>query len=103
MGDQKRSSFRSCCCPWLLSLDLFSEDKLLTDLAKWLSPPDPFINYNTASEARYDGTSLWFTNSSEYKDWKESTSLLWIQGKRMSSSTMLSLLLTNLHVHSGCW
>jgi hypothetical protein len=73
---------------------LFSEDKLLNDLAKWLSAPDPFINYNTASDARYDGTSLWFTNGSEYKDWKESSSLLWIQGKRAFSITMLSLLST---------
>ena len=60
----------------------FAGYELRNDLATWLSPPDPFTNYNTASQARYDGTGVWFTESAEFKSWKESISLLWVYGKR---------------------
>ena len=60
--------------------------KLRQDLAKWLSPPDPFVNFNTADHARHQGTAEWFTQSSVFKNWKESSSFLWIHGKRTSPS-----------------
>ena len=62
-------------------------DQLRKDLKNWLSPPDPSVNYNTASDARHEGTALWFVESNAFKEWKESSSLLWIFGKR----TFLSL------------
>jgi hypothetical protein len=46
--------------------------------------PDPSVNYNIASSAHHEGTAQWFIESSEFKKWKESESLLWIHGKRMS-------------------
>jgi hypothetical protein len=49
---------------------------------EWLSPPDPAVNYNIARHTRHAGTAVWFTESSTFKDWKESGSLLWIDGKR---------------------
>jgi len=60
-------------------------NQLRNDLATWLSPPDPFINYNTASDARYGATGVWITKMTEFKNWKESTSLLWVYGKRTFS------------------
>jgi hypothetical protein len=63
----------------------FTGDQLQGDLTTWLSPPDPFINYNTASDARYACTGVWFTESTEFKIWKESSSLLWVYGKRTFS------------------
>jgi len=66
----------------------FKGGQLQNDLATWLSPPDPFINYNTASDARYGGTGVWFTESSEFNKWKESASLLWVYGKRTFSTTL---------------
>jgi hypothetical protein len=62
-------------------------DQLRKDLKDWLSPPDPSINFNTANDARYEGTALWFMESKAFKEWEESSSLLWIYGKR----TFLSL------------
>jgi hypothetical protein len=77
---------------------------LRKDLENWLSPPDPFINFNTADHARHEGTAVWFTQSDVFKNWKESSSLLWIHGKRTSSVIFArSLLLTGLYVHSGLW
>ena len=66
----------------------FTGDQLRKGLATWLSPPDPFINYNTASDARYGATGVWITKMTEFKNWKESTSLLWVYGKRTFSRTL---------------
>ena len=55
-------------------------------LRKWLSPPDPSVNYNTACSLHYEGTAKWFTKGPIFADWKESGSLLWVYGKRTSSS-----------------
>jgi len=81
----------------------FTGDQLRNDLATWLSPPDPFINYNTASDARYGATGMWFIESTEFQNWKESSSLLWVYGKRTffrALSTRSEL--KTLHL-SGCW
>ena len=60
----------------------FTGDQLRKDLKNWLSPPDPSVNYNTASDARHEGTALWFMESIAFKEWKKSIPLLWIYGKR---------------------
>ena len=79
-------------------------NQMRQDMESWLSPADPFINFNTANESHYEGTAEWFTQSSVFKSWKESGSLLWIHGKRTFSSLTAQLpLLTELHVHSGIW
>ncbi|KAF8463549.1 hypothetical protein DFH94DRAFT_699530 [Russula ochroleuca] len=65
-------------------------NQLRKDLTDWLSPPDPFIDFNTADHARHEGTAEWFTQSSVFRNWKESSSFLWIHGK-------------HLYIHSGLW
>ena len=54
------------------------------DLRKWLSPPDPSTNHNTAHSSQHEGTSTWFFQGGFYEEWKSTSSLLWIHGKRMS-------------------
>jgi hypothetical protein len=83
---------------------IFTGNQMRQDIETWLSPADPFINFNTANEAHHEGTAEWFTQSSVFNSWKQSGSLLWIHGKRMSSSLAAQPpLLTELHVHSGIW
>ena len=78
----------------VLAFSLAAQAQLLTgnqlrrDLENWLSPPDPFINLNTADHARHKGTAEWFTQSNVFKSWKESSSFLWIHGKRTSSGPL---------------
>ena len=48
----------------------------------WLSPPDPFTNYNIACEAHYEGTAEWFFQGKKFKGWMSIGSLLWVHGKR---------------------
>ena len=83
---------------------MFTGNQMRQEIEMWLSPADPFINFNTANDAHYEGTAEWFSQSSAFKGWKESGSLLWIHGKRISFSlTSRSHLLTEFHVHSGIW
>ena len=84
-GDLTRSSPRSR--PSLaVAAQTLTEDKSRRDCVEWLSPPDPSINYNIARDTHHKGTALWFTESSAFRDWKTSGSLLWIHGKRTSLS-----------------
>ena len=84
VDDQKRSSHYGSSVVDQNSTR-FTGEPSSKDMALWLSPPDPFINYNTACDAHHKGTGVWFTESSAFKCWKESDSLLWIHGKRLSS------------------
>ncbi|KAF8463201.1 hypothetical protein DFH94DRAFT_787119 [Russula ochroleuca] len=59
-------------------------NKLRQDVRQWLSPPDPWKNYNLACESRHSGTGTWWIDGDAYAEWKCSgpSSLLWINGKR---------------------
>ena len=70
----------------------FTGNQLRQDLAKWLSPADPSVNFNTADQARHEGTAEWFIRSSGFKSWKESSSFLWIHGKRTFSAVLCTLI-----------
>ena len=59
-----------------------SGDQLRKKIQKWLSPPDPSINHNTAYEVHHDGTATWFLEGFVYNEWKEAGSLLWAHGNR---------------------
>jgi hypothetical protein len=61
-----------------------SGDELQRDIRLWLSPPDPWKNYNAALKSRQCGTGAWFINGNMLSEWKATgrSSLLWIHGKR---------------------
>ncbi|KAH9170743.1 hypothetical protein EDB89DRAFT_2097733, partial [Lactarius sanguifluus] len=67
-----------------------NRNELRKDLRKWIAPPDPSVNYNTASGARHEGTATWCTEGITLTDWKASGSLLWIHGKPGSGKSILS-------------
>ena len=50
----------------------------------WLSPPDPSVNHNIASNAQQQGTATWFFEEDIFTEWKSNLTgpLLWIHGKR---------------------
>jgi hypothetical protein len=59
-------------------------DMLQEKIQNWLSPPDPWKNYNIALESRHVDTGKWFIQSNTLSEWKCSgpSSLLWVHGKR---------------------
>ncbi|KAI9447180.1 hypothetical protein BJY52DRAFT_1177107 [Lactarius psammicola] len=67
-----------------------NRNELRKDLRKWITPPDPSVNYNTASGSHHDGTAAWCTKGITLADWKTSGSLLWIHGKPGSGKSILS-------------
>ncbi|KAH9037510.1 hypothetical protein EDB85DRAFT_609184 [Lactarius pseudohatsudake] len=66
-----------------------NRNELRKDLRKWIAPPDPSVNYNTASDAHHEGTAAWCTTGSSFADWKASGSLLWVHGKPGSGKSIL--------------
>ena len=58
-------------------------DQLRQDLRTWLSPPDPSTNHNIACNVHHEGTATWLFQESSFRDWKSTSSLLWLYGKRM--------------------
>jgi hypothetical protein len=70
-------------------------NELRKDLRKWIAPPDPSVNYNTASGAHHEGTATWCTEGNALANWKISGSLLWIHGKRTYPIAVLVLFTSN--------
>ena len=70
-------------------------NELRKDLRKWIAPPDPSVNYNTASDAHHEGTAAWCTKGNTVANWKTSGSLLWIHGKRTYPVTVWVLVVIN--------
>jgi Cdc6-like AAA superfamily ATPase len=75
-------------------------EKKQEELRQWLSPPDPSINLNDASEKRSKGSGSWFLDGEAFSGWKvEKNSFLWLYGipgcgKSVLSSTIINNLKT---------
>jgi hypothetical protein len=60
-------------------------------IRKWLSPPDPSLNYQKALQQHQNDTGLWFLESKQYENWKTSpASILWLYGIPGCGKTILS-------------
>jgi hypothetical protein len=58
---------------------------------RWLSAPDPSLNYNEARNKWQAATGTWFIKSKQFSDWKTNTdSLLWLHGIPGCGKTVLS-------------
>ena len=78
----------------------------MDNIQKWLSPPDPWKNFNIARESRHKETGAWFIKGNIISEWKDSgpSSLLWINGKRQLSPSAYIFAETDaLPVRSGRW
>ena len=74
-----------------------------TELRKWLAPPNPSINHNTAHDAQHDGTANWFIQGHTFDEWKTNGSLLWIRGNRMLFLPRQTFVTANRLFDSGLW
>ncbi|KAF3934727.1 hypothetical protein ABW20_dc0106703 [Dactylellina cionopaga] len=63
----------------------------IVSLNRWLSPPDPSTNYNSAIKERHEGSGLWFLESADFTEWKvRRNSFLWLRGIPGCGKTVLS-------------
>ena len=69
--------------------NIVTGDQLRDSLFRWLSPPDPSTNHNTASRAHHDGTAQWFFQGSIFNQWKSTGDFLWVHGKRTFLSSFI--------------
>jgi len=73
------------------------------DIIRWLSAPDPSLNYNNALKARNVKTGTWLIESAVFLRWTlNAGSLLWLYGipgcgKTILSSTIIQYLLDHCH------
>ena len=82
VNDQNRELYSNVITVVYKSSNFLTGNELRKDLRKWIAPPDPSVNFNTASDAHHEGTAAWCTKGNTVADWKISGSLLWIHGKR---------------------
>lgn len=75
-------------------------DTKLIEIRRWLSPPDPSINYQKALRVRQSDTGLWFLESEVYSKWKRNaSSFIWLYGIPGCGKTILSSTVTQDILH----
>jgi hypothetical protein len=71
--------------------DLNAIDDNRKRIHRWLSAPDPWLNYNKALKERQPGTGTWFVENKQYANWKTNPdSFLWLYGIPGCGKTILS-------------
>jgi archaellum component FlaC len=87
VDQMKRSSSLNLINTDYRALHITSANQIREDIRRWLSPPDPSTNHNIACGAHHKKPATWFFQSSIFREWKSTASLLWIHGKRAPSLT----------------
>ncbi|ELR10083.1 hypothetical protein GMDG_04483 [Pseudogymnoascus destructans 20631-21] len=71
------------------------KDTKLVEIRRWLSPPDPSINYRKAIKLRQSDTGLWLLESEVYSKWKRNaSSFVWLYGIPGCGKTILTSTVT---------
>ncbi|KFZ15388.1 hypothetical protein V501_02734 [Pseudogymnoascus sp. VKM F-4519 (FW-2642)] len=71
------------------------KDTKLVEIRRWLSAPDPSINYQKAIKLRQCDTGLWLLESEVYSKWKRNaSSFVWLYGIPGCGKTILSSTVT---------
>ena len=91
-ADEEKRSYSDLISVDSLDLSILTESLLREKSQKWLVSPDPSTNHNIARKAHHKGTASWFFQSRIYEQWKSSSSVLWIHGKRTFFSFSLSFI-----------
>ncbi|KAF3934704.1 hypothetical protein ABW20_dc0105650 [Dactylellina cionopaga] len=78
-----------------------AKELIQTEINRWLSPPDPSINYNEALRRRHKGSGGWFLRCDAFNEWKKrQNSFLWLHGIPGCGKTILSsTIIENLSSH----
>jgi hypothetical protein len=84
--------------------DGIRSDQHVGKLHRWLSPPDPSTNANSARKLRHEGTGAWLLESRAFREWRSgSRRHLWLHGlsgcgKTVLSATVLDHLQASEHI-----
>ncbi|KAI0411065.1 hypothetical protein F5X98DRAFT_358030 [Xylaria grammica] len=85
-------------------IDDISVDARFEKLNKWLSPPDPSIDFNNALHYRQPGSGQWLFQTVTFSNWKSrKNSVLWLYGIPGCGKTILaSTIVEHLKRDSTC-
>ncbi|OBT84786.1 hypothetical protein VE02_06923 [Pseudogymnoascus sp. 03VT05] len=76
------------------------KDTKLVEIRRWLSAPDPSINYQKAIKLRQPNTGLWLLEGEVYSKWKRNaSSFTWLYGIPGCGKTILSSTVTQDILH----
>lgn len=77
------------------------EDQKTNMISRWLSAPDPTMNYQKALKQRQSDTGIWFLESEQYAQWKTGIlPFLWLHGIPGCGKTILtSTILQDIFQH----
>ncbi|KFY32241.1 hypothetical protein V493_00374, partial [Pseudogymnoascus sp. VKM F-4281 (FW-2241)] len=76
------------------------KDTKLVEIRRWLSPPDPSMNYRKAIKLRQSNTGLWLLEGEVYSKWKRNaSSFIWLYGIPGCGKTILSSTVTQDILH----
>ncbi|KAJ5056268.1 hypothetical protein J3E72DRAFT_388715 [Bipolaris maydis] len=84
-----------------------ARDAKLSQIERWLSAPDPSVNYQKALKLRQHNTGRWLLDGERYETWKiETASCIWLYGipgcgKTLLSSTILEDVFRYCDEHPG--
>ena len=67
-----------------ISSQMILGERILQDLQRWLTPPDPSTNHDIAYSSQHERTAVWVFNENIYQEWESSGALLWLHGKGLS-------------------
>ena len=82
--DEMRCLLSNLTSAGYVVLLVLSGNQLRESAHKWLCPPDPSTNHNSACGTHHKKAATWFFQGRIYQEWKATGSLLWIHGKRLS-------------------
>ena len=93
------------CLSYTLSLPplitlVFAGRQVRESLRRWVTSPDPSTNHTIACGIQHDGSAQWFFRGSIFSEWKSTSSLLWIHGKRMFVLVHARPIADHLHILS---
>ena len=66
-------------------------ERILQDLQRWMTPPDPSTNHNIACNSQHERTAVWVFSEDIYQEWESSGALLWVHGKGLSCPYAIGL------------
>lgn len=78
-----------------------SREETFGKIRRWLSAPDPSLNYKKALKQRQVSTGIWFLESEQYAKWRTDPSIVWLYGIPGCGKTVLSSIVIQ-HVLQEC-
>ena len=66
-------------------------ERIIQDLQRWFTPPDPSTNHNIACGSQHERTAVWVFSENVYQEWEATGALLWLHGKGLCLQSQIDV------------